>query len=69
MTEWKTIDSAPKDGTYILLFQPDALEPDMTVCAWFDDWWMACDGKNPELPLRGKQPTHWCPLPNPPEQS
>ena len=61
--EWRPISEAPRDGTYILVYQPDALAPDITVVAWIDDWWHACDGKNPELALRGHNPTHFMPLP------
>jgi len=68
-SEWLDISSAPKDGTYVLLYQPDTLIPDIVVCAWEDDWWQCCDGKNPELPLRGHSPTHWIPLPAPPRIS
>ena len=65
---WQTIETAPKDETYILVFQPDTLKPDITVVCWddFDEWWHCCDGKNPELPLRGEDPTHWMPLPKSP---
>lgn len=68
---WKTIDTAPKDETYILIYQSGVLEPSIYVAmfdeSWSNDgWWMVCDGKNPELPLRGPAPTHWMPLPDAP---
>lgn len=64
---WRQIETAPKDGSYILLAVPNH-DGDMTVGhwddAWSDDgWWLLDDGKNFEIPLRGKGPTHWMPLP------
>lgn len=71
MSDWKPISEAPKDGTFILAYQPGVAAPDIVVVSfdeyWSQDgWWMCCDGKNPELPLRGPEPTHWQPLPPPP---
>lgn len=59
-SQWRTIDSAPRDR-YITVRQPDSLMPDQTIVCWDeeDKWWHACDGKNPDLPLRGNSPTHW----------
>jgi len=60
---WQDIASAPKDGTPIQIWQ-EGLEPNQYVAA-FDDrwsnggWWVICDGKNTEIPLRGPAPTHW----------
>ena len=67
---WQTFETAPRDGTYILAYQTDVLAPNhYVVCfddSWGDGgWWMVCDGKNPELPLRGPEPTHWMPLTDP----
>jgi hypothetical protein len=60
---WQDIASAPRDGTPIQIWQ-EGLEPNQYVAA-FDDrwsnggWWVICDGKNTEIPLRGPAPTHW----------
>ena len=60
---WQDIASAPRDGTPIQIWQ-EGLEPNQYVAA-FDDrwsnggWWVICDGKNTEIPLRGSAPTHW----------
>lgn len=68
MSEWQPIETAPRDGTWILICQYGCSEPSRLVAS-FDDgwgadgWWLCCDGKNPELPLRGPEPTHWMPLP------
>ncbi len=69
--DWKPIETAPKDESYVLVKQSDVLEPSIYVAcfdpAWGGDgWWLVCDGKNAELPLRGPEPTHWLPLPKPP---
>jgi hypothetical protein len=64
--QWQSIETAPKDGAYILVYQTGVLEPSQVVCCYEDDWWQCCDGKNTELPLRGPAPTHWRPLPAPP---
>jgi Lar family restriction alleviation protein len=68
--DWQDIATAPKDGTYVTVYQTGVLEPSQCICmwdaSWNGGWWMACDGKDPELPLRGPEPTHWRPLPPPP---
>lgn len=74
---WRTMDSAPKDGTDILLARPMSV----WIAYWKDghdrigeygarcwvprdapsDWWNYVD--EPDYP------THWMPLPEPPEGS
>lgn len=60
---WKTIDSAPKDGTAALLW-PGLLvwtEEMMPACGWFalgSGKWVSQAG--------WLEPTHWQPLPQPP---
>ena len=78
---WQPIETAPKDGTHILVYGPsagydeDAPPLGFSVAHWYDD------GVN-ELGWRGivagdnidsysdldedTQPTHWQPLPEPP---
>jgi hypothetical protein len=68
-TDWRTIDSAPRDGTEILLYgscERDGrfFAPDCNVGWWDEDnlgGWQARD-----LPI---DPTHWMPLPAPPMQA
>lgn len=74
MTEWQPIETAPKDGTPILIHRAESdfpLEEAFHVVRWdafFDDepkWWQVHDGKN-DHPLRGPEPTHWRALESPP---
>lgn len=73
MQGWRPIDIAPHDGTPILLFSPDAAEPQIFTGAWVEFW----DGSKvvdgnwtdiwTEQPIDA-WPTHFQPLPPPPEQ-
>jgi hypothetical protein len=70
MSDWQPIDTAPKDGTEILLFDGEVV----TVGGWISEvdqgadyegqgliapgWW--------SLALKDNKPTHWQPLPPPP---
>lgn len=69
---WMPIETAPKDGTPILL-AAKGFDGGVGIAAfdtgWSPDgWWMCDDGKRAvDLPLRGADPTHWQPLPTPPE--
>jgi hypothetical protein len=60
--EWKPIETAPKDGTRALLW----IEPTEIAMpfAWDGERWMGDD-----YPLNMAWPTHWMPLPAPPEKS
>jgi len=66
---WRTIDSAPRDGTPILITRPTAymVEEGWHVVRWDEDdgGWVCHDGKF-DTPLRGPEPSHWQPLPEPP---
>jgi hypothetical protein len=65
---WQPIDTAPKDGTEILLLTGHG----MKIGAWYDDfyskkpkpywtWW-----DYSKIIMRRNQPTHWQPLPKMP---
>ncbi len=60
--EWQPIETAPKDGTHILVWRPD--EGDRKhkahagICYWRKNCWYTS--------RRYQQPTHWKPLPAPP---
>lgn len=60
---WRPIETAPRDGTAILVFN----DRGHFVAEWNDDWWSVSDGKM-ERGLRGQEPTHWQPLPAAPEE-
>lgn len=62
MSEWQPIETAPKDGTEILVFDDGAY----IVTPWIegDDqsgWW--------DNGFMDPPPTHWMPLPAPPERT
>jgi hypothetical protein len=65
MKDWKTIDTAPKDGTWFWAFYPrqNAYEDQFAVAAWIETqgnepmFWDAAQHRDDE------QPTHWMPLP------
>jgi hypothetical protein len=65
---WQPISTAPKDGTRILVYGP-AKNGDhyMDVCGWPANW----SGKWPVayMDYATGEPTHWTPLPEPPEQN
>jgi hypothetical protein len=78
--EWQPIETAPKDGTRVLLHRPSA------AASWaqlvIGSFCLDQHAKRPRpywkhdkerlegvRQTRGEQPTHWMPLPSPPEQN
>lgn len=72
---WKPIETAPKDGTGVLLCQAtdvsgkpikdDAWDIFVQVAAWWgDEWVVYCS--LPSEPRIHFHPTHWMELPDPP---
>ena len=59
---WQPIETAPHDGSRILVYA----DYEMFVVRWIDDWWHVNDNKHGPYSLRGPEPTHWMPLPEPP---
>ncbi|WP_322089971.1 DUF551 domain-containing protein [Burkholderia cenocepacia] len=61
VTGWQPIETAPKDGTEVMLLFDDEVEllgktrPRVRAASWFDDWTIPYRRDNP--------PTHWMPLP------
>lgn len=64
MTEWQPIETAPKDGRWILTWTTDishAFSPYLVV-RWKGNEWCYEAGKD------FFAPTHWTPLPEPPKE-
>ncbi len=61
---WKPIESAPRDGTWILVFGNQFVGRMAVVC-WDEDynWWCVDDGKDYEISIRGQEPTYWDNMP------
>lgn len=62
---WQPIETAPKDGTPIIISRPTTFESEegWHVVRWYDDWWQVHCGKF-DHPLRGHAPTLWMPVPS-----
>lgn len=68
---WQPIETAPKNGTWILLAAKDDREENLAVQSGF--WSIIYDGwrdfKNDNCAIGGFEPTHWMPLPPAPTAS
>jgi hypothetical protein len=67
MTKWQPIETAPKDGTEIIAYRK-VQPPHIEAMSWADygdtgRWYWTYDGDSPDV-----QPTHWIPIPPPPEE-
>ncbi len=61
--KWQPIESAPKDGTRLLVFSP----VDGVVSShWEGGVWQGLPWRSPRNAAKAA-PTHWMPLPSPPE--
>jgi hypothetical protein len=67
MSEWQPIETAPKDGTYIVLRLFHRLEG-AAIGRWFD-FGQVIHGVTGYWTANATQvePTHWMPLPEPPK--
>ena len=62
--EWKPIETAPKDGTEILMWsQYDGIVVGHYSKSVWADGWIIYDARSDTIELH---PTHWMPLPQPP---
>lgn len=65
---WQPIETAPEDGTWILLAAKDDREENLAVQSGF--WSYTYDGwrdfRNDSCAIGGFEPTHWMPLPSAP---
>jgi hypothetical protein len=59
-SDWEPIATAPKDGTYILVFEYPSKPLDTLYWSDFDQEWRNGYNNHPAYP------THWMPLPEPP---
>jgi len=74
MTEWQPIETAPKDGTDIIVMYIDIATQFVRIAFWLDyEWdpsingWWTYDCGEDELMAPIYAPTHWMPLPEPPK--
>ena len=76
MNEWQPIETAPRDGTAVLLYgglwdgdasgiYDDGNDRVPLVCGYRGDVWAMCD--TDFYQVRILEPTHWMPLPEPPQ--
>jgi hypothetical protein len=70
MSAWQPMESAPKDGTPVLVFDPphkDCRECGYQVLAYSprDDEWFLCDNDD-RAEWQVRDGAHWQPLPEPP---
>ena len=64
--KWQPIKTAPKDGTPILVWDGY----NITSAKWEVDydWWEICVPSDGYVDSNCIEPTHWQPLPPPPEE-
>ena len=62
MGDWQPIETAPKDGTRILLW----IEP---TKIWMPYSWNGTRWMGDDYPLNMAWATHWMPLPPPPQEA
>lgn len=80
--KWQPIETAPKDGTEILVYKNVATVDIIHIASWVnqdewmhetecgDGWWSYTENSVSQRMLEGyKYPTHWMPLPPLPEES
>ena len=71
MSEWYPIETAPKDGTYIIVW-PSTWPGAISCAYWPEDadypYWERTDAFGAHFTHK-LQPTHWMRRPNPPEES
>ena len=72
--EWQPIETAPKDGTAVLVFPPTWGGMSASIAAWDEDvyaknprpYWRRFDTLGRVSLSRDNAPTNWMPLPDPP---
>lgn len=61
MNEWQPIETAPKDGSKVLILELDSVHDAVYLSR--KDIWVSPDG------AYGYDPTHWMPMPDPPKKT
>lgn len=61
---WRPIETAPKDGSTILVFRPRARRYPVVGTDYWSDRLGNCWARSPD----DEQPTHWRPFPSPPAE-
>ena len=72
--EWQLIETAPKDGSAVLVYPPTWETRKAAIAEWDSDeyakkprpYWSRDDDMGRVTISRAKPPTHWMPLPPPP---
>ena len=77
MSEWHPIETAPKDGTRVLLYRPGGWASTRVVVGSYSDeryhprprpyWTHDLERVEGKAITRQNQPTRWMPLPEPPQ--
>lgn len=80
--DWLPIETAPKDGTNILIIDMTAEAPEAALAHFSEYWWGCKNFERSEFEEENigcgtsvlefvgyYDPTHWMPLPPPPEQN
>jgi hypothetical protein len=62
MSEWKLIETAPKDGTRVMIVIAENIK---TVCVAY--WSKGCDAWMSIPGCWSREATHWMPIPAPPK--
>lgn len=64
---WRPIDTAPKDGTHVILGVNSETSARILMDMFYEDGdWGNYDEVVCDMLLSGEKLTHWMPLPNPP---
>ena len=66
MREWQSIETAPKDGTNVVLYFANS-KGGVIASMVNGAWRLSANGTGFALDTERYEPTHWMPLPDPPE--
>lgn len=71
MNEWQPIETAPKDGSRVLAYQPDGRWQSKRTCRGetieLVYWHQPGNPDSAGFWMPSIRPTHWMPLPEPPK--